>query len=183
MVARNLELKARCTAARSAEIAAICVAQARSPLRTLCQRDTYFRVPQGRLKLREISDETGESAELIQYTRPDLDGMRVSTYRRTILDPDNARILRESLADALGTLVEVRKRRDLAILWRTRVHLDEVDTLGTFIELETVLEDGPESEERGRAEYEMVCELLELGDLESVAGSYSDLLLAEEKRR
>jgi adenylate cyclase class IV len=85
--------------------------------------------------------------------------------------------LKPALLATLGELVTVRKRRTVAIWQSTRIHLDEVDGLGLFIELETVLDEGERSTERGRAEYDDVVEWLDLASLEPIPGSYSDLLI------
>jgi predicted adenylyl cyclase CyaB len=172
-VPQNIELKVACSAT---QFAAIRDQLDRRPLRsieTLIQVDTYFRTPCGRLKLREIESARGRTAELIQYNRPDHAGARTSTYPRVDVKPE----LKPVLLAALGELVTVRKRRTVAIWQATRVHLDEVDGLGAFVELETVLSDAEGSKERGRAEYDNVVEWLGLASLEPIPGSYSDLLI------
>ncbi len=155
----NLELKARDPdPARSLERALALGAEDRGEL---TQRDTYFARAGGRLKLREQSP--GET-ELIQYRRPDERGPRTSGYR--IVPADEA--LKEALDAALGTLVVVEKRRRLLLWEGVRIHLDDVEGLGSFIELESVNGD-PAKIERLRSE-------LALG--EPIAGSYCDLVLA-----
>ena len=99
----------------------------------LVQRDTYFRVPEGRLKLRE---ESPGGAALIQYARDDRPEARESRYRITpVEDPET---LRRSLDEALGTLVVVDKERRLLLWEGVRIHLDTVRGLGSFLELEGV---------------------------------------------
>jgi predicted adenylyl cyclase CyaB len=146
------------------------------PLRsieTLIQVDTYFPVPRGRLKLREIESAGRLTAELIQYDRPDIAGARTSTYQRINAAPG----LKPALLAALGELVTVRKRRTVAIWQSTRIHLDEVEGLGQFIEVETVLDEAEGDAERGQTEYDDVVEWLGLASSEPIAGSYSDLLI------
>lgn len=146
------------------------------PLRsieTLIQIDTYFPVPCGRLKLREIESAGQLSAELIQYDRPDIAGARTSIYQRVDVTP----ALKPVLTAALGELVTVRKRRTVAIWQSTRIHLDGVEGLGQFIELETVLDDAKGHAERGQAEYDDVVKWLGLAGSEPIPGSYSDLLI------
>jgi adenylate cyclase class IV len=179
-VARNLELKVRCTGAQHERAKQILAAQGGSRPMVLWQRDTYFRVSSGRLKFREIDTNGSVSCELIQYRRPDIDGMRESSYRLTIIPNDQAPFLRESLTDALGLYSVVEKRRTVVLWQRTRVHLDDVAGLGTFLELETVLDDDPGAADRGQIEYNTVVDLLELASLESVPGSYSDLIAAKD---
>src|SRR5215207_1233592 len=128
---RNIELKALDPdPARSLAVCRELGAEDRGMLR---QRDTYFRARRGRLKLRE--EEPG-GATLIQYERPDAAHARESRYRlAAVPDPDE---LRASLDAALGTLVVVAKERHLLLWDGVRIHLDTVDGLGSFVELEGV---------------------------------------------
>jgi homotetrameric cytidine deaminase len=167
---RNVELKAHDPdPGRTLERALAAGAEDRGLLR---QRDTYFAVARGRLKLRE--EEPGE-ATLIAYERPDAATERVSSYRLVpVPDPD---ALREALGASAGVLVEVVKRRHL-LLWETvRIHLDEVRGLGSFLELEAVAEPGSDLT-RERAQVARLRELLDVGDGALREGSYSDALLA-----
>jgi len=136
------------------------------------QRDTYFRVPAGRLKLRE---ERPGRPHLIQYVRPDGTQPRESRYRLVpVEDPEG---LRAALDAALGTLVVVEKARRLLLWEGVRIHLDEVRGLGTFVELEGVAAPGSDlAAERGRVQE--LCAALGLSEDRRVAGSYSDALLA-----
>ena len=157
---RNLELKARDPdPARSLERALGLGAEDQGEI---VQRDTYFAGAGGRLKLRE---QTPGDAELIQYRRADQAAARTSEYR--LVPVGEADALREALDAALGTLAVVEKRRRLLLWDGVRIHLDDVDGLGTFVELEATDED-PAKVERLRAE-------LEIDDL--VAQSYSELVL------
>ena len=136
----------------------------------LRQTDTYFGTAPGlRLKLRK--QEPG-GAELIAYGRPDVSGIRASTYRVTKLPGGSD--LAGTLTLALGKIREIRKTRHLFMAGRTRVHLDEVEGLGRFLELEVVLRDG-DAEADGEREAESILERLGLKDAPRIAGSYSDL--------
>ncbi len=168
-MARNIELKAHDPdPARSLEVS---LALGATDEGWLQQLDTYFRVQNGRLKLREQDG----TAELIQYQRTDEAIERASNYRLIpIHDPDG---LKEALAAALGILVAVEKSRHLLIWRNVRIHLDEVPGLGSFIELEAVAQ--PDSDLS--AEYENVAELrdsLGITDERILAVGYSDALLA-----
>lgn len=100
----------------------------------LPQHDTFFNCPSGLLKLRSFSPSSGE---LIFYQRPQLQGPKLSLYHISpTLNPDS---LRNTLALAYGILGTVRKHRILFLLGNTRIHLDRVDGLGDFLELEVVL--------------------------------------------
>jgi len=139
----------------------------------LRQRDTYFAVRSGRLKLRE---DLGEgAAELIYYERPSVSGVRRSTYRRIPLTAPAE--VREVLSAALGVRGVVEKTRRLFLFENVRIHLDEVARLGTFVELEAVLASpaGTESREE-RAALSRVVEALRIHERETAAGSYVDLL-------
>jgi adenylate cyclase class 2 len=97
------------------------------------QRDTYFNVERGGLKLRE---ELPGRPHLIQFERADQSEQRQSNYR--IVEVDDGVTLRAALEAALGVRGVVEKRRHLFLWQQVRIHLDEVDGLGCFIELEAV---------------------------------------------
>jgi adenylate cyclase len=107
------------------------------------QQDSFFHCPRGRLKLRRFAD-MGQG-ELIAYDRPDASGPKESRYivHRTN-DPDG---LCNVLAEALGLRGIVRKRRTLYRIGQTRVHLDRVEGLGEFVELEVVLDEKQDARE------------------------------------
>jgi homotetrameric cytidine deaminase len=169
---RNVELKARDPdPARTLERALEAGAEERGVLR---QRDTYFAVTHGRLKLREEP----EGATLIAYERPDAGAERVSDYRLVpVPDPE---ALRAALAAANGVSVVVDKRRRL-LLWEqtVRIHLDEVDRLGSYMEIEAVAEPGSDLA-RERDQVARLRALLQIGDDALVEGSYADALRAPD---
>jgi len=128
---RNIELKAR-DLDLDASLRA-CLALGARDHGTIWQRDTYFDVPRGGLKLRE---EQPGNAHLIQFSRAEQPQQRESRYR--IAEVTDVAALLPVLADAIGIWVTVVKQRHL-LLWDTvRIHLDEVEKLGSFIELEAV---------------------------------------------
>jgi homotetrameric cytidine deaminase len=166
--ARNVELKAHDPApARTLERALQAGARDEGLLR---QRDTYFTVPHGRLKLRE--EEPG-GATLIAYDRPDAAAARVSSYRLVpVADPER---LRDALTAANGVDVVVVKRRHL-LLWETvRIHLDEVRGLGSFLELEAVAQPGSDLT-REREQITQLRDALDIRDDALREGSYADAL-------
>jgi homotetrameric cytidine deaminase len=167
---RNVEIKARdADPGRTLERA---LALGAADEGVLTQRDTYFGRARGRLKLREQESEQGSIARLIAYARPDGDEARTSAYR--LADVGDPAALREALDAALGTRVVVDKRRRLLLWEGVRIHLDEVEGLGSFVELEGV---APPESDLAR-EHELVARLREeLALGEPVAVSYSDLLL------
>jgi len=177
---RNLELKVQCDEATFAAVSGH--AAALGELQRLWQRDTYFMVPRGRLKLREIREE-GQSpfAELIGYSRPDLEGSRWSTYHRAVIATSEVDAIQEALESTIGTRIVVEKRRDVVLAKQTRIHLDNVTGLGHFIELETEI-NGVFSDENAAIEHAAIIAAVGIGDLPPVGGSYSDLLEAAATR-
>ena len=167
---RNVELKTR-----DADPAATCdraLALGASDVGVLTQRDTYFARARGRLKLREQAGGTEAGARLIAYVRPDHEEARTSAYR--MAEVADAAALFDALDAALGTLIVVDKRRRLLRYENVRIHLDEVDGLGSFVELEAVAA----ADSDLTREHELVARLREeLALGVPVAGSYSDLLL------
>lgn len=166
---RNLELKARDR--DPARSLAACREIGAEDRGTLTQRDTYFEVPRGRLKLREEPD----AATLIAYERPDLEGNKESRYRLVAV-PDPA-ALREALATTLGVAVVVSKSRRLFTYEGVRIHLDRVDELGDFIEFEGVAADG-EDPSRFADLLDHLRSRLEIRDEDLLRASYSDLIRA-----
>lgn len=136
----------------------------------LVQDDTFFRCADGRLKLRVFPDGLGE---LIFYRRADAHGPRVCDYR--IARTPDPEALRASLAAAWGEAGRVHKRRTLYRAGRTRIHLDRVEGLGDFLELEVVLADG-EPVERGREEAHRLMTALGVDPERCVDVAYVDLL-------
>lgn len=173
---RNVELKVRCDDAGGATIRYRLAELGAGPLPRLTQLDTYFAVPRGRLKLR-VTDvaRRPSTAELIAYARPDREGARWSSYVRVPVAVADADGLRSALAETVGIRISVAKSREVTVLGATRVHLDAVEGLGAFVELETVV--STQSEEEAAAELGEIVRLLGLERFETVASSYSDLLL------
>jgi adenylate cyclase class 2 len=133
------------------------------------QIDTYFPVPHGRLKLREIVD---VRAELIWYDRSDQAQSRKSDYRLTpITHPAE---LKASLTAALGLRGQVIKRRHVLLWHNVRIHLDEVKDLGSFIEFEAVIS-AEEDEALGHTRLKHLCDVLHLKERDYLDRSYADL--------
>ncbi len=141
-----------------------------TPGELLIQEDTFFAVPVGRLKLRRLAPSRGE---LIYYEREDLSGPKSSHYLvcRTS-DPEG---LHAVIASFLAVRGVVRKRRWLFKTGNTRIHVDEVEGLGAFLELEVVLQPG-QSAEDGKAVAEDLMRKLSIHKADLVEGAYVDLL-------
>ncbi|MEP7103042.1 MAG: class IV adenylate cyclase [Burkholderiales bacterium] len=167
-MARNVEIKARIDSIDA--VLPLALALADGPPEPIAQDDTFFPCAIGRLKLRVFGDGHGE---LIAYQRPDASGPKTSDYAITpVADPD---AMRATLARALGLGGRVIKRRTLLLVGRTRVHLDRVEGLGDFMELEVVLRDG-ESADDGVAEAHALLRRLQIDPDRLVSGAYVDLL-------
>jgi len=140
-----------------------------TPCVTLQQEDTFFNTPRGRLKLRVLAPDHGE---LIYYVRDDATGPKRSDYAISMTaEPDT---LKAVLAAAWGIRGVVRKQRWLYTVANTRIHLDNVEGLGTFLELEVVLSAG-QSEQQGHAMAAELVAKLGLQDSDLVDVAYIDL--------
>jgi adenylate cyclase class IV len=139
----------------------------------LVQRDQFYGVSKGRLKLRTIADVRGE---LIAYDREDAAAARASDYG--LYPTGAAALLDEVLSRALTKAGVLEKTRHLLIFRNTRIHLDDVVGLGRFVELETVIQDQSESD--AVAEHDEVITVLGLGDAERIAVGYMDLTKTKE---
>ncbi len=167
----NIEIKARVS--DPATLLAKARALTGADPEIILQTDTFFQAESGRLKVREFADGTGE---LISYHRPDAEGPKTSSY--AILPTADAGGLRDVLAAVLPMRGVVRKKRLLFLAGRTRIHIDEVDSLGSFMELEVVLAEGEDQIGGEREASELMGRLgVTSGDL--VSGAYIDLI--EEK--
>ncbi len=139
------------------------------------QTDWYFRVPKGRLKLRVVGAK--RDGELIAYLRPDRSAARTSEFQ--LLPTADAAGVRRLLEQMLGVRACVRKRREVWLYRNARIHLDTVDGLGCFVEIEVVVTEGMAQaralmkELRGRAGNQQRKTLL--------AGSYGELIEAKDR--
>jgi predicted adenylyl cyclase CyaB len=172
-VARNVEVKARIHSVEALLPRARALAD--GPEQRIEQDDTFFACAEGRLKLRDFGDGRGE---LIHYRRADAEGPKLSDYVRAATSDPAA--LREALTRAHGAsavLGRVRKSRLLLMAGATRIHLDRVEGLGDFMELEVVLRDG-QSVADGEAVAEALLIQLGIRDEQRLAPAYLDLLRA-----
>lgn len=164
----NIEIKAR--ARDLAEIRRRAELLSDAPMELIPQEDIFFHTETGRLKLRLLEPDRGQ---LIYYARPDQEGPKRSEYHiYETPDPEN---LQRVLELAYGIRGRVKKTRYLYLVGQTRVHLDDVEGLGQFIELEVVLE--PEqSDAEGQAVAEELMNRLGLERSDLLEGAYMDLL-------
>lgn len=164
---RNIESKFRC--ADHVRVASRALEMGARNEGLLRQRDQFFAVSRGRLKLRSFAD---GRCELISYDRDDAPEARTSEY--SLHRADDAATLEEVLSRALVRAGTLEKTRHLLIHRNTRIHLDDVVGLGRFVELETVLHDQTEGE--AEREHEEIIRGLGLSDAERIAVGYIDLL-------
>jgi predicted adenylyl cyclase CyaB len=139
------------------------------------QVDTYFRVPEGRLKIREGRLENS----LIFYQRTNSARARRSTVEMMLLPRRNS--VRAILAQALGVLVVVDKRREIYFLGNVKIHLDRVRGLGTFVEVEAMTRSG--DIRKVRAQAAKLQKLLAISTADIVPLSYSDLIMKKGTKR
>jgi predicted adenylyl cyclase CyaB len=165
---RNVEIKARIRDLPQLRARAQSIADG-GPFE-LQQDDTFFACHNGRLKLRIFSESQGE---LIFYKRDNSPNPKESQY---VITPTSTPYeLRETLVLALGECGRVRKKRTLFLAKKTRIHLDEVEGLGHFMELEVVLSDG-ETVAKGIETAHRVMQQLGVSDQDLVDRAYVDLL-------
>jgi adenylate cyclase, class 2 len=134
-------------------------------------------VPRGRLKLREQS---GSPPQLISYRRSDATDERESQYR--LIEVPRAGELIDALSSAVGVKAVVVKKRHLFFWRKVRIHLDEVEGLGSFVEFEAI---APRDSDLSR-ERELVRSLREafaIEDTDLIGPGYCDLLLAKDPSR
>jgi predicted adenylyl cyclase CyaB len=171
-MAKNIEIKARASNfTTQLELGAAITDQ---PLVTLIQKDTFFNVAEGRLKLREFAD---AKAVLIFYHRSNTIGPKLSDYH--ITETDDPGGLKSILQQAYGVRHVVKKVRSLYMSGRTRLHFDTVENLGDFIELEVVLDQHRSAEfaqTEALAEAQELMQQLNIQKSDLVDVAYVDLL-------
>jgi predicted adenylyl cyclase CyaB len=169
---RNIEIKAY--ARDFDEIRRCAEALSDIPCEVIQQEDIFFPVEKGRLKLRILAPDRGQ---LIYYNRPDQEGPKLSEYH--IAETSDPEGLKSILAQAYGIRGVVRKTRYLYLAGQTRIHLDDVQGLGKFMELEVVMRpEQPDAE--GQKFAEDLMRQIGIAPADLLEGAYIDLI---EKRR
>jgi adenylate cyclase class 2 len=135
------------------------------------QIDTYFKVSQGRLKLREGNIENN----LIHYIREDKEGPKQSKV--TLFKSESDSTLKEVLSNSIGVLTVVDKKREIYYIKNVKFHIDTVKDLGTFIEIEAIDTDGSISETQLLEQCEYYLDLFKIPKRNLISVSYSDLIL------
>jgi predicted adenylyl cyclase CyaB len=167
-MATNIEIKARVADFDALKARAESLSD--TSLEIIPQEDIFFNTEKGRLKLRILAPDLGY---LIYYERPDRDGPKRSDYYLAKTEePEN---LKTVLSLALGLRGVVKKTRYLYMVGQTRVHLDEVERLGNFMELEVVMREG-QGDAEGQAVAEDLMRRLGVGEEALIEGAYMDLI-------
>lgn len=137
----------------------------------ISQTDTYFVTSEGRLKLRE---EEGKGAYMIRYLRPNLEQAKESDY--LFYPIDDVDLFLSIFKDVLQNEIQVKKERMLYFPKpHIRVHLDRVESLGDFLEIEIILSKEV-SLEIAKAEMQALQESLQLNNLNKINCGYRELL-------
>jgi len=171
----NLEIKARCTDLGAARAVAGRLGAVRLGLDR--QVDTYFVTREGRLKLRESSLSGGQ---LIPYLRPDRREPTRSDYQ--VLPVEEPEALRTLLSTLLGVHRVVRKEREIFLHENVRIHLDRVEGLGSFLELEAVFDGTPAEEAAQQAKVDFLMAELGIAEGDLLETSYEGLVAEEPAR-
>ena len=170
----NIEIKARAENFHHQRERAAQLAHGHEEI--LYQEDIFFQAPKGRLKLRIFSQEKGQ---LISYHREDSFGPKASQYH--IFETTKPIELRTVLSASLNILGCVRKKRFLYLTGQTRIHFDQVEELGPFIELEVVLKEG-QNEKDGHDIATTLMKQLGISKESLLEKAYVDLLMGQDTK-
>lgn len=171
MTGCNVEIKARAT--NPDHVVSIAEKIADSGPMNIEQEDVYFNCSKGRLKLRKFSDKTGE---LIYYNRDS--GPEPTECNYSILKTSDPTLIDRILTEALGVRGTIRKRRTLYLCGPTRIHFDDVDGLGKFIEIEVVLSPG-QAASQGMDIARSLMQRLGIAENDLVDAAYIDMLIKQ----
>ena len=171
----NIEIKAKCFHPERVE--AFLLSNSARFIGLDHQRDTYFTVPAGRLKLRQGNIENS----LIFYNRPDQEGPKQSDFSLSKVTDGAA--TEQLLEKALGIKVVVEKNRKIFFIDNVKFHLDEVPGLGSFVEIEAGnLSDPSKTIDDLKTQCDFYMQAFEVADADLIHHSYSDMLLMLTKK-
>ncbi|XP_014471808.1 PREDICTED: uncharacterized protein LOC106742947 [Dinoponera quadriceps] len=168
---RNVEIKSRLQDIDSAISKAKQLSGSNNAI-VIKQHDTFFKAAEGRLKIRQFEDNT---AEYIFYKRPNVLGPKLCSYNKITLNTDTTELLLNILSESMGVVGVVKKIRQLFIVGQTRIHIDQVDGLGNFVELEVVLQEDQDVETGQKIANDLMQALSVTND-DLIAEAYIDLL-------
>ena len=138
------------------------------------QKDTYFKVKNGRLKMREGSIEYS----LVYYDREDISGPKRSDV--LYYHPREEDLVKQQLQKAIGTLVTVNKKREIYYIDNVKFHIDEVEELGSFVEIEAIDKTGNIGAEKLYEQCREYLALFRISDEDLINNSYSDMLMKKK---
>lgn len=168
----NIEIKAKCDHPEKVE--AFLLSNDARFVGLDHQKDTYFNVPAGRLKLRQGNIENS----LIFYHRPDQEGPKQSDFSLSKVTDGSA--TEQLLEKALGIKVVVEKNRKIFFIDNVKFHLDEVPGLGSFVEIEAGnLSDPAKTIEVLRDQCDYYMQAFDISEKDLIHHSYSDMILAK----
>ena len=170
VMAQNIEIKARLHPDQVEHVQQQAQVRSSTDDENIRQIDTFYNVSSGRLKLREFAN---GSAELIAYDRSDQSGPKLSSYVRHLCT--DSRTLHDALTRSIGIRGVVKKSRQVIHIGQSRVHIDEVDGLGSFLELEVVLRDDQSPKDGENVASELM-EIFGVLPESLIDGAYIDLL-------
>lgn len=165
----NIEIKAKCSNKES--IRSILNSLNARYIGTDHQLDTYFKINNGRLKLREGNIENS----LIHYNREDKNGPKESNVTLFKTEPNSQ--IKDILANAIGVKVIVDKKREIYFVDNVKFHIDDVVDLGTFVEVEAIDEKGQFGKAKLLEQCNYFLDLFKIDKNDLVSKSYSDLLM------
>jgi adenylate cyclase, class 2 len=168
----NIEIKAKCT--DPANIRKILTEKKAIFKGTDNQKDTYFNVKNGRLKMREGNIEYS----LIHYDREDISGPKRSDV--LYYHPRKEDLIKQLLQKAIGTLVIVNKKREIYYIDNIKFHIDEVEKLGSFVEIEAIDKTGNIGAEKLFEQCKKYLSLFQIKDEDLINNSYSDMLIKKD---
>lgn len=172
MAILNIEIKAKCT--DPANIRKILTEKKAIFKGTDNQKDTYFNVKNGRLKMREGNIEYS----LIHYDREDISGPKRSDV--LYYHPRKEDLIKQLLQKAIGTLVIVNKKREIYYIDNIKFHIDEVEKLGSFVEIEAIDKTGNIGAEKLFEQCKKYLSLFQIKDEDLINNSYSDMLIKKD---
>lgn len=165
----NVEIKARCN--NHDKIREILLSNGADFKGTDHQIDTYFKVPAGRLKLREGNIEN----YLIFYERENQEGPKQSKV--ILFDNPSGSSLKEILTKSLDILALVDKKREIYFIENVKFHIDTVKNLGTFMEIEAIDSDGTIGKDKLQEQCQYYLTLFGIDKNDLLSKSYSDMLI------
>ena len=172
MAILNIEIKARCKYPN--KIRDILIEKKAIFKGADNQKDTYFKVMNGRLKMREGNIEYS----LVYYNREDISGPKRSDV--LYYHPRKEDLVKQQLQKAIGTLVVVNKKREIYYIDNIKFHIDEVDELGSFVEIEAIDKIGNIGPEKLYQQCREYLSLFQIQDEDLINNSYSDMLMKKD---